>query len=62
MKTIEVKPCPFCGEPPKVRPWHGGGPRKTLVHCGDDYCRVAPMVAGSTKARAIRFWNQREAE
>ena len=59
--TLKLTPasCPFCGGPPDVMPWHGGGPRKRFVHCRNDYCPVQPGVTGSTRTRAVEAWNTR---
>ncbi|MBX3502833.1 MAG: Lar family restriction alleviation protein [Alphaproteobacteria bacterium] len=54
-------PCPFCGEPPILVPWHGGGPRKRNLMCWNDACGVEPSVCGSTEAVAIAMWNKRTA-
>lgn len=51
--------CPFCGEEPVVRKWHGGGPRKRIVACENDDCHVRPSVTGSNRVRAVRKWNVR---
>jgi hypothetical protein len=59
VKTSDLKPCPFCGTTPNIRPWHGGGPMKRLVRCRDENCLVVPMVSGTTRSRAIAAWNQR---
>lgn len=51
--------CPWCGEPPEMMPWHGGGPRKRLIACENLECPVNPSVAGSTPSIAARRWNTR---
>ena len=55
----ELLGCPFCGNVPTVDPWHGGGPRKRIVHCENEACDVCPMVTGSTRAKAVEKWNTR---
>lgn len=56
---VLVLGCPWCGCPPKVTPWHGGGPRKTMVLCDSDVCAVQPSVAGNTANDAKDKWNNR---
>jgi hypothetical protein len=54
-----LKGCPFCGDSPDVEKWHGGGPQKHMVHCGNEACEVQPGVTGATKAKAVGKWNAR---
>lgn len=58
-KAAEAKPCPFCGELPHTIPWHGGGPRKTMVCCRNESCHAAPQVTGTTRSSALDTWNIR---
>jgi Lar family restriction alleviation protein len=58
-KQPKLKPCPFCGEQPIMRPWHGGGPRKRMISCDSEFCRVSPQVTGETPKEAIASWNRR---
>lgn len=51
--------CPFCGALPVVIPWHGGGPKKCIVYCDNDGCKVHPQVTGSTRGAAVKSWNYR---
>lgn len=57
--ALQPLPCPFCGEQPTVKPWHGGGPRKTMVECESGECPAGPSSVGSSRARAVRKWNTR---
>ena len=59
LSRSEAKPCPFCGAQPTIMPWHGGGPRKRRVNCGNEDCTISPAVAESTRKRALEIWNTR---
>ena len=52
-------PCPFCGGSPVSQPWHGGGPRKTMVCCENEECHSSPSVTEETPEEASRNWNMR---
>lgn len=58
-RSSKARKCPFCGNPPMVLPWHGGGPRKRMVMCHHEECPVCPSVSGSTEKRALESWNTR---
>lgn len=55
----ELKPCPFCGAPAEMEPWHGGGPDKQLIQCSSEQCDACPAVTGETRFEAIAAWNRR---
>ena len=63
--SIKLLPCPFCGRPAEMEPWHGGGPDKQMISCsGHQYrhphgCDVGPMVTGETPEEAAESWNRR---
>ncbi len=56
----EIKHCPFCGAQPTIEKWHGGGPKKVMVHCEDDACKVQPQVTGENRIAGIAAWNFRQ--
>lgn len=58
-RAYDLKPCPWCGRIPTMRPWHGGGPLKRMVHCVNERCRVAPEVTGARPSEAADIWNDR---
>jgi hypothetical protein len=58
---VSVKPCPFCGNFPTMEPWHGGGPKKRMIHCEAEECEVSPSVCAETPTAAARRWNGRSA-
>jgi len=62
MKRTAKEPltCPFCGQLPKIEPWHGGGPQKRMVHCVNELCWVSPMVSGASRGTAVANWNTRD--
>ena len=60
MTQVQVLCCPFCGSVPTMEPWHGGPPRKRIIHC--DRCAVSPGVTGATPRQAADRWNIRAGE
>jgi hypothetical protein len=59
LSVLLALPCPFCGVQPEIQPWHGGGPRKHLISCHEETCRVSLSVTGATAQQAIKYWNER---
>lgn len=72
--TVELMPCPFCGDLPSIVQFGQDGDGYWLVMCdGDDgrmqpspeglrrhrHCDAAPEVEGATEAEAIAAWNTR---
>jgi len=61
MTRIPIKPCPFCGAAPVVRPWHGGPKTKRMIACENEAgCYVLPKITGRTRGVAVQCWNQRD--
>ena len=48
VRLKELLKCPFCGLPPEVQPWHGGGARKTMVNCANPYCPASSAAVMGT--------------
>lgn len=59
MPIYELKSCPFCGDAPKIFPWHGGVKNKCMVACMNEACQAAPEVVGNSGASAAFRWNVR---
>lgn len=60
MATVGMmKPCPFCGNRPTARLWHGGSCTKILIGCESDVCNVAPSCTGETPEEGLAAWNRR---
>lgn len=69
--TIEpdALPCPFCGAPATIEPWHGSKTTKRLISCSNRAgtlgspasadCEVGPTVTGETRNEALKRWNCR---
>jgi len=58
-QKAEPLTCPFCGDTPRIIPWHGGGKRKRLIECDNDECSIGPSITGPTRADAVAKWNIR---
>lgn len=55
----EVKPCPFCGQMPRLMPF---GADRWTVSCEAILCFVQPTTPGETsEALAVAAWNTRSA-
>lgn len=59
LKSPFLLGCPFCGWPPTIERWHGGGPRKRRIACQTETCPVQPSVTGGTSRTAALHWNHR---
>ena len=59
LPTGRVKPCPFCGNPPRVS--YQWGSNIAVVECSEARlrCRTGPAVAAQTTEEALRIWNFR---
>lgn len=55
----ELKPCPFCGEPPELCEWLKGW----SIDCLNDNCLVHPDTPiFGMRGEAIEAWNKRVGE
>ena len=62
-----LKPCPFCGEIPRLTIAHNFGNKTTpicfSVRCANLKCDIFPWTQGYEKEEdAIRVWNTRAGE
>lgn len=55
----KLKGCPFCGKPPTMEYWHGGGERRRRIGCDNEACHVMPSTVGSNRLSASKKWNKR---
>ena len=58
----ELKPCPFCGEKPKVKTGRWGNHELTIIGCESPQCFVMPatsMLMGHSIEEAEYAWNSR---
>lgn len=54
----ELKPCPFCGELPKLE--YGNGIKKYWYVCENEKCSCQPLTyAHKNKGVVTRAWNTR---
>lgn len=54
-----IKPCPFCGEVPKLR-YIGGDIKKWVIDCTNYKCKIQPSTDyHRLKYIIIREWNNR---
>lgn len=58
-QSVSLKGCPFCAAIPFIERWHGGGPRKHMVACINDFCNVNPQTTGETLKETLENWNTR---
>lgn len=54
----ELKPCPWCGNPPvlRLRKFKGGW----RISCYGTGCQMHPWVERKTKEASIKAWNTRK--
>ena len=58
-RSDKALPCPFCGFPPIILPWHGGTKHKRMIMCRAAPCTVEPSITGNTEKLALENWNTR---
>ena len=55
----ELKPCPFCGEPARIRSEACTEGVIFYAECGNRLCSVHPWVSATTPKVAAEIWNRR---
>lgn len=58
LETLELKPCPFCGNDPDWKRWEVGGIWQIKIFCDGDGCHVHPSIFGNEKTMT-EIWNTR---
>jgi len=59
MSMEKLKPCPFCGEMPKLR--EVPSMASWVIYCDSDSCGVRSETRpADTKAEVIAAWNRRD--
>lgn len=61
---VELKPCPFCGKPPKFVERHDfergvAASSVQILGCFDAGCPANPSVEAPTREQAKEEWNRR---
>lgn len=58
--ATELKPCPFCGIPPKIHETNAANIDWWVVYCKNKVCEVRPMTHyRRIRREAIEAWNRR---
>jgi hypothetical protein len=58
----ELKPCPFCGQPPELKEFKNECEYPIKIYCGNHDCRWYMGTHFETKDEAIGSWNHRPRE
>ncbi len=56
--SVELKPCPFCGEKPSI--YLNEATKMWIIRCTSEKCRIMPYTDyHKTRAVIVREWNRR---
>ena len=59
MPSEELKPCPFCGEPPHSFLVNYGTGHDHGIECDNLKCLTLVTVDANTRDEAVKIWNTR---
>lgn len=60
MSSVELKPCPFCGESPRLK-FIKNNINKWVIGCDNYKCRIQPSTDyHRLKNIVVREWNRRK--